>query len=228
MHEVFSRMADACKMSGRPPDSATLMAVTKTRSVEEIEAAIRAGVTVLGENRVQEGLEHIDGLAQRGEGGLSIHFIGRLQSNKAKRALHAFDSIDSVDSEGLAVLLSRLATEAGILREVLLEVNLGEESQKGGVSPEDAPGLAETVGGLPGLALTGLMGVCPYGATPEASRPYYANLRELFDRVRRDHSRPDSFRWLSMGMSHDYTVAIEEGATLVRVGQALFGPRRLP
>ncbi len=122
--------------------------------------------------------------------------------------------------------MGRLAEEAGIKRDVMLEVNLGEESQKGGVAPEETGALAEAVCRLSGLRLTGLMGVCPYCSDPEASRPFYRRLSRLFQEVRTGHPRPDDFRWLSMGMSHDYHVAVEEGATLIRVGQALFGPRR--
>jgi hypothetical protein len=157
-----------------------------------------------------------------------MHFIGRLQTNKAKKALQAFDSIDGVDSDRLAETLSSLTEASGRVREVMLEVNLGEESQKGGIEPGAAEALADRVYRLPGLTLTGLMGVSPYDPLPEASRPFYRSLSALFSRMRRAHPDPGAFRHLSMGMSHDFEVAVEEGATLIRVGQALFGPRRTP
>ena len=212
--------------SGRRAEDVALMAVVKTRTPGEIHSVLSAGVQLLGENKVQEGLAHMEALEAGARRECQVHFIGRLQSNKAKKAVRAFDSLDGVDSMHLAELLSRLAEEAGITREIMLEVNLGEESQKGGVAPEDTGALAEAVCRLPGLRLTGLMGVCPYASDPEASRSFYRRLNRLFQGVRIGHPHPDDFRWLSMGMSHDYHVAVEEGATLIRVGQALFGPRR--
>lgn len=219
-------MAEAAGRAGRPVEDITLMAAVKSRSPEEVRAVLATGITVLGENRVQEGLAHWEALCLLPRSTFRAHFIGRLQTNKARRALQAFDSIDSVDSLRLAQVLSRLALECQIMVDILLEVNLGEEGQKGGVATEDTQALAESVHRLPGLTLTGLMGVCPYDENPGASRPYYRTLAQLFEHLRRDHPRPEAFRWLSMGMSHDFEVAVEEGATLVRVGQALFGPRR--
>ncbi len=224
--EVRRLLAEAAGRAGRPVQDITLMAAVKSRSPEEIHEVLAAGLTVLGENRIQEGLGHLEALGSLRRSTFRAHFIGRLQSNKARRAVQAFDSIDSVDSLRLAQILSRLALECKITLDILLEVNLGEESQKGGVPPEETRGLAESVHHLPGLTLTGLMGVCPYDEDPRASRPYYRSMAQLFDRVRGDHPRPEACRWLSMGMSHDFEVAVEEGATLVRVGQALFGPRR--
>jgi hypothetical protein len=219
-------MAEAAGRAGRPVEDITLMAAVKSRSPEEIREVLAAGLAVLGENRIQEGLAHLEALSPLPRSSFRAHFIGRLQTNKARRAVQAFDSIDSLDSLRLAHILSRQAQECQIRLDVLLEVNLGEESQKGGVAPEDTQGLAESVHALPGLTLTGLMGVCPYHDDPAAARPFYRTLAQLFDRVRGDHPRPEVCRYLSMGMSHDFEVAVEEGATLVRLGQALFGPRR--
>jgi pyridoxal phosphate enzyme (YggS family) len=224
--EVKRLIGKAAGRAGRPVEDITLMAAVKSRSPEEIREVLAAGIVVLGENRIQEGLAHLEALGLPPRPTFRAHFIGRLQTNKARRAVQAFDSIDSVDGLRLAQGLSRLARECQVRHDIMLEVNLGEESQKGGVAPEDTQALAESVHALPGLTLTGLMGVCPYDEDPRASRPFYRTLAQLFHRVRRDHPRPEACRWLSMGMSHDFEVAVEEGATLVRVGQALFGPRR--
>lgn len=223
---IQERIDAAALRSGRRAGDVRLMAAVKTRSKEEILDVLQAGVRVLGENRIQEGQAHLEALGEGVRPTFSSHFIGRLQSNKAKKAVQLFDSIDSVDSERLAQTLSRLATDLGLLRQVMLEVNLGEESQKGGVEPAGVQALAEAVSGLPGLTLTGLMGVCPFDPDPEASRPHYRKLSELFGKLQRNG--PPHFTALSMGMSHDFEVAVEEGATLVRLGEALFGPRRSP
>ncbi len=223
---IHERLAAAARRSGRGEDAVSLMAAVKTRSVEEILEALRAGITVLGENRVQEAQTHLEALGDKIRPEFSAHFIGRLQSNKARRAVQIFDSIDGVDSRRLAETLSRHAVELGVTREVVLEVNLGEESQKGGVEPEGVRVLAEEVVRLPGLALTGLMGVCPYDPSPEASRAHYRKLAGVFGRL--STSEFPHLKVLSMGMSHDFEVAVEEGATMVRLGEALFGPRRSP
>jgi pyridoxal phosphate enzyme (YggS family) len=223
---VRAAIAAAAEKCGRDPSAVTLMAVVKTRQPEEIAAIVEAGVTVLGENRVQEGQAHLAALSSETRSKCDVHFIGRLQANKARKALLSFDAVDGVDSEALARRLSRIAAEEGIERTVLIEVNLGEESQKGGVEPEGALALSHLVQSLPGLRLAGLMGVPPLAEDPEAGRPFFKLLAGLFERARQGHPKPEEFRLLSMGMSHDFTVAVEEGATLVRVGTALFGPRR--
>ncbi len=222
---VFAKIAAAAAGSGREPSSVQLMAAVKTRSPDEISAVLAAGVTLLGENRVQEGLSHLEALRERELRTFRVHFIGRLQSNKAGKALSAFDSIDSVENFHLASRLSRIAVDAGRVREVMMEVNLGGEEQKGGVSVDDATSLAERLFGLPGLFLTGLMGIPPHPKDAEASRPHFRRLAGLFKAIGEKHPEPVLFRNLSMGMSNDFEVAVEEGATIVRVGTALFGPR---
>ena len=218
----------AAVRAGRPAESVRLMAAVKTRPPLEIQALASEGVVLIGENRVQEGVEHLEALPLEVRRNLEVHFIGRLQGNKARKALLAFRAIDSLDSLSLAERLSRIASEEGIERDVMIEVNLGEESQKGGVAAGDLLHLARAVQPLPGLRLTGIMGVPPYGENPEASRPFFRRLRELFDEVRRAIPEAGDFGHLSMGMSHDFVVAVEEGATMVRIGTALFGPRRAP
>jgi pyridoxal phosphate enzyme (YggS family) len=223
---VRRALDEAAAQAGRPPGSVRLMAAVKTRSAPEISAAADLGLRIFGENRVQEGEAHWKELPSDLRGRVRVHLIGRLQANKARRALRLFDSLDGVDSEPLAERLSRIAVEEGLHREVMIEVNLGEESQKGGVSPEGAAALAHKILGLPGLRLTGLMGVPPLVEDPESGRPHFRRLAEIFRQVRSFHPEPEHMQWLSMGMSHDYSVAVQEGSTLVRIGTALFGPRR--
>lgn len=225
LREVRERIAVAERRAGREPGSVHLMAAVKTRTPEEIAAVVAAGVTFLGENRVQEGEEHLAALPADLRARCRAHFIGQLQGNKVRKALLAFDSLDSVDSEELADRIDRIAGEEERRAEVMLEVNVGEEAQKGGAPPEQALALARSVFARPRLTLTGLMAVPPLEENPEASRPHFRAMARLFQYLRSEHPRPELFRHLSMGMSHDYEIAVEEGATLVRVGSALFGPR---
>ncbi|MEJ2421618.1 MAG: YggS family pyridoxal phosphate-dependent enzyme [Acidobacteriota bacterium] len=226
VRSVLGRIASAAGRAGRNPDSVALMAAVKVRSPEEITAAVEAGVTHLGENRLQEGLDHLAHLPPKLPRNCTLHFIGTLQSNKARKVLKAFHSVDSVSSLSLAERLSRIAVEEGLTREAMVEINLGEENAKTGAPPEDTALLAGKVNALPGLRLTGLMGMPPYFEDPEKVRPCFKRMRRLWEDVRVRLENPEGFRWLSMGMSHDFEVAVEEGATLVRVGTALFGPRR--
>ncbi|MEW5763893.1 MAG: YggS family pyridoxal phosphate-dependent enzyme [Acidobacteriota bacterium] len=226
MAAVQRALDTAAAGAGRPPGSVHLMAVVKTQPAAHVSAAADLGVRMFGENRVQEGEARWAELPEDLRDRVRLHFIGRLQANKVRRALRLFDSLDSVDSPILARRLSRIAEEEGLVREVMIEVNLGEESQKGGVPPEEAGDLARLILDLPGLRLTGLMGVPPLGEDPEASRPHFRRLADLFGRLRSFHPEPECMRWLSMGMSHDFPVAVQEGSTLVRIGTALFGPRR--
>jgi PLP dependent protein len=224
VEEVRRRIARAAMSTGRDPETVSLMAAIKTRTPDEIRMALEAGITFLGENRVQEGEEHRSGLSESLRPSYRYHFIGRLQANKARKALLLFDSIDSVDSEELATRLQRIAREEDLLRDVMVEVNLGGENQKGGVAPQEATALAETIRSFPNLRLTGIMGVPPLENEPEESRPYFQKLRLLFTTLERRFKDP-AFRFCSMGMTHDLEVAVEEGSTMVRVGTALFGER---
>lgn len=219
---VRERIARSAARAGRRDDEVTLVAVSKTFPAEAIRAAHEAGVRHFGENRVQEWeakREKIVGLA-----GI-WHFIGHLQGNKARRAAHLFDRIDSIDYAGLARKLDSAADAEGKRLPVLIEVHLGSEETKSGVGEEEVSALADSVRALMHLELRGLMAVPPYCEAPEAARPYFQRLRELRDEVSRQIGSP--LPVLSMGMSHDFEVAIEEGATEVRVGSALFG-KRLP
>lgn len=209
---------------GRQPDSIRLVAATKSVPPDRIRCAIDAGVKILGENRLQEALPKIDAIGTRE--GLSWHFIGRLQRRKVRTVVGLFQMIHSVDSLELAREIDRRAEETDIEQAVLLEVNIGGESSKGGFVPSELAAAASILDRLPHLAVKGLMAVPPLTIQPEQARPYFHELRGLarsltslgLVRVRMDE--------LSMGMSHDYEVAVEEGATLIRIGTAIFGARR--
>ena len=211
---------------GGDPSSTTILAAVKTRTAEECVSLIESGIDTIGENRVQEGLEHLEALSDQTLPAFKTHFIGRLQSNKVRKAVKAFDSLDSIDSDSLASRVARISIEEHRTMDVMIEVNLGEEDQKGGVQVQEVKKLADYIHGLEGLRLTGLMGIPPWSEDPELSRPFFKKLAALFEDIRLNHPNPGSFKWLSMGMSNDYSVAVQEGATMVRIGTALFGPRR--
>ena len=214
---VRARIAEAALRGGRRPESVQLVAVTKTVGPERIREAVACGLRVFGENRVQEARAKVSEVP-----GVSWHLIGSLQRNKIKEALRLFEVIHSVDSVGLAEELSRRSMERGTRRaEVLLQVNISQEPQKHGVAPEEAERVVGAVLELQGLRLRGLMGMAPLVETPEAARPSFRRLRELRDRL--GEAFPEAgVCELSMGMTDDFEVAIEEGATIVRVGRALF------
>jgi len=216
---VREQMAEAAARSGRDPASVRLVAVTKTFPAETLQAAYECGLRDFGENRVQEFQEKLRKLHAPGA---SFHLIGHLQSNKVRPAM-AFDWIETVDSERLARRLSQAASETGKSLSVLIEVKLGEEEAKTGVCEAGLSELVSSVAALPNLALRGLMGMPPWSDDPEESRPYFRRLRTLRDTIQQAGFA--DLRELSMGMTRDFQIAIEEGATIVRVGTALFGPR---
>ena len=218
LEQIQSAMADAARRSGRDPEQVELIAVSKTQPDEAIKEAMRAGLTRFGENKVQEARGKIESLGR----GL-WHLIGHLQSNKAKDAVRLFDSIDSVDRLELAQEIDRRAEAMGKIQNVLLQVNIAGESTKFGCAPEAAHALAEAINLLPRLCLNGLMTIAPYAPDPEKSRPHFAGLRELRDQLEAETGL--RLPVLSMGMSGDFAVAIEEGSTAVRIGTALFGER---
>ena len=202
----------------RVPPGVTVLAATKDRSPQEIRAALAAGIKHIGENYVQE--------AERKKAEIpepaAWHMIGHLQKNKARKAALLFDWIQTVDSLELAQKLDRVAKEAGKILPVLIEVNIGREPQKAGALPEDVFPLAQAIRGLPNLRLRGLMAIPPAPKSPEDSRPYFRAMRKLFEELKKEGFDLDV---LSMGMSADWEVAVEEGATMIRLGTALFGPR---
>jgi pyridoxal phosphate enzyme (YggS family) len=218
---VRERIAEAAHRAGRDPAEVTLVAVSKTKPVELVEVAYNLGVTDFGENRVQEALPKI---AHFHPLGLRWHLIGHLQSNKAGKVVEPFFCIHSVDSLHLAQRLSRYAQEAGKRLSILLQVNVAGEASKEGMAPGEVPELARQVAALPALAIEGLMTIAPLVENPEEVRPVFRELRRLRDRLRAEITASD-WKHLSMGMTDDYEVAIEEGATIVRVGRAIFGER---
>lgn len=213
LEAVHERVARACERAGRKPDDVLVIGVSKTVEIERIALAVAAGVKALGENRVQEAKEKVAALGRS----VPWHLIGSLQTNKARDAVQLFDWIHSVDREELARELDRRAQQNGRTVKVLVQVNVGEELQKGGVQPSELKRLLEAMAGLPSLEVRGLMCIPPAAETAEASRAWFKRLRELRDAAGLEHC--------SMGMSGDFEVAIEEGATMVRVGTAIFGPR---
>ncbi len=221
IRQVREAMAEAARRSGRPPSAVRLMAVTKTVDDDRIVAAIRAGVEIIGENYVQEAKRKIEKLGKSGE----WHLIGRLQTNKAKYAVHLFDMIHSVDRLELAAELDRRARAAGRVMPILIEVNVSGEETKSGVPLDAALDLVRAVAPLENLSIRGLMTMPPWFDDPEEARPYFRALRELRDRIAAEAIPRVEMRELSMGMTDDYAVAVEEGATIVRIGRGIFGER---
>jgi hypothetical protein len=217
VREAIERVA---RRAGRDAEDICLVAASKTVDVERVRAAIEAGVTIFGENYVQEAMKKVEAI----ERPVSWHFIGHLQKNKAKYAVQLFRMIHSVDSIALAEELNRRAGRVRREIEVLVEVNLSGEASKWGVNEEETMALIHGLTGLGNLTFRGLMTMPPFFDDPELSRPYFVRLRTLAERIMKEgvHSGPLD---LSMGMSNDFLIAIEEGATLVRVGTAIFGPR---
>jgi hypothetical protein len=210
---VETRIRDACARAGRKAGEVTLVAVSKTFAAEAISAAIAAGARDIGENRVQEARDKkplVVGMTPR------WHLIGHLQSNKAKDAVRIFDVIQTIDSVSLAEKVGKAAAAAGKVQEVLLEINIGREPQKAGADPAEAERLARDVARVEALSLTGLMTIQPF-AEESQTRAYFREMRALRDSTGLPH--------LSMGMTDDFEIAIEEGATIVRVGRAIFGSR---
>jgi pyridoxal phosphate enzyme (YggS family) len=238
--KVMERIERAARRSGRNPAEIKLVAVSKTVEVARVKEAIEAGVSILGENYVQEAQKKIEEIGRPactepasrslaegrrfGEGrSVSWHFIGHLQSNKAKYAVNLFDMIHSLDSISLAEELNRRAEKINRVIKVLIEVKLSEEATKFGAEEEGVVILAKRIINLNHLSLEGLMTMPPYFDSPEMSRPYYIRLRELKEKMVREGI---PLRELSMGMSNDFEIAVEEGATFVRVGTAIFGQRK--
>ena len=219
LKNVRDRIIAAAERAHREPTSIKLIVVTKTIDVARIREAVAAGAAALGENRVQEAKEKIEQLGPLA----TWHLIGYLQSNKAKYAVRLFDLIHSVDDLELAREIDRQAAKIGKIQNVLIEVNVSGEASKAGVAPEYVESLMRQAAALKHIAVKGLMTMPPYSDNPEDARPYFKRLRELSAQIEREKLPAVSMSELSMGMSGDFEVAVEEGATMVRVGTAIFG-----
>jgi pyridoxal phosphate enzyme (YggS family) len=222
--DVRARIARAADVAGRNPGEIRLIAVTKGVGLAAIQEAASAGVTDFGENRVQEAVEKMDALGDGAAGGWSWHLIGRLQSNKVRAAVGRFAVIQSVDSERLGLAIDEAAARVGIIQRVFIQVNVGREPQKGGVAPEDVAAVWQRLTACRRLRLDGLMAIPPATADPEGARSYFRDVRRLGDLVGGCGHGERSIEY-SMGMSNDFDVAVQEGATMVRVGTAIFGAR---
>jgi pyridoxal phosphate enzyme (YggS family) len=223
LEQVRERIRQACESCGRETDSVRLVAVSKTIAADVVREAIEAGVTILGENYVQEARDKFKALVQYP---VSWHFIGHLQSNKAKYAVRLFDLIHSVDSLKLARELDKQAAKVDKIQQILVQVNISGEDTKSGIPPDEALRLIAEIGRLQNIAVKGLMTMPPYFYQPEKVQPFFADLRKLRDQITEQSLPNVSLDELSMGMTGDFEVAIKEGATLVRIGTAIFGERQ--
>ena len=222
LENVRKRIEKAALDCGRNPDSVRLIAVSKTISANIVEEAINAGVTVLGENYVQEARDKISSLS---EYSTTWHFIGHLQSNKAKYAVKLFDLIHSVDSIKLAREINKQALKIDKVQQILIQVNISQEKTKSGIAIEETIDLVSEVSKFENVAIRGLMTMPPFFNQPDRVRPFFAALRDLRDQISARDIPDVSLEELSMGMTGDFEVAIAEGATMVRVGTAIFGER---
>ena len=220
---VRARIEAAAREAGRDPGEITLCAATKVQTSDTIRAAIAAGIDVCGENRVQEFTAH---LADDAYAGAKVHFIGHLQRNKVKYIVGKVDLIESVDNQELLEMIDKRAEKVGVVQDILIEVNIGGEESKSGAAPEEAERLAALAGSLSHVRLRGLMAIPPVSTGEGSNRKFFAAMHQLFvDLQGKKYDNESTMDILSMGMSKDYPDAILEGATLVRVGTALFGPR---
>ncbi|MFW6123772.1 MAG: YggS family pyridoxal phosphate-dependent enzyme [Acidobacteriota bacterium] len=209
------------KIMDELPEGVELVAAAKTRTPEEVKKAVEAGVKIVGENYVQEAQEAFDAAGKKAR----WHFIGHLQRNKVKKAIKIFDMIETVDSMKLAKEIEKRAARADKVMPVLIEVNSGREKQKFGVFPEEVEELAKQIAGFKHLKLQGLMTMGPMRGDPENARPYFVETRKVFDRLKKLSIPGVEMRYLSMGMTNSYKIAVEEGANIVRIGTKIFGPR---
>ena len=220
LDSVRERIASACARAGRSPETVTLVAVTKAAGPAMVDALIELGVTDIGENRVQDALEKADALSR--PHAATWHMIGHLQRNKVKQALRLFQRFHSVDSLRLAAEIERVAAAQGCTAPVMLEVNVSGEESKHGLHPDELSEVAGQAGRMEHLKLEGLMTMAPFGAPETELRAVFAGLRELSERLILEGLPRQQMKHLSMGMTQDFEIAVEEGATMVRVGTALF------
>jgi pyridoxal phosphate enzyme (YggS family) len=222
MNSHFAQIAKSVeRILATIPENVTLLAAAKTRSLEEVEAVISAGVTHIGYNYVQEALPIIQAIGHRA----TWHLIGHLQSNKSRLGVHFFDRIQTVDSWRIARIVDRHCADVGKIMPVLVEVNSGREPNKTGVMPENIDALVQQMSALEHIHVEGLMTMGPRFGDPQDSRPYFIATRQAFERITAMNLPNVSMQYLSMGMSNSYRIAIEEGANMIRIGTKLFGAR---
>jgi PLP dependent protein len=222
---IFDRIAVAARRAGRPAEDITLVAVSKNFDASTIQQAVDAGARDLGENRVHEAAGKIARVVGQG---IRWHLIGHLQSNKARVAVQVFDVIHTLDSVELVRRVDRVAGDLRKRPEVLVQVDLAHEPTKSGADESKLPEIIEALDSSDNLQLRGLMTIPPFSESPEQTRRHFRRLREILEGLNRDRAPEQKLTELSMGMSHDFEVAIEEGATIVRVGTAIFGERTAP
>ena len=218
--KIKAQIEEACKKAGRNPEEVKLLGAAKKQDPQKVRILHKFGLNLVGENYVQEGEKKIKELSDLP---IEWHFIGRLQTNKVKKAIKIFNLIETLDRIELAQTIQKYAEKLDIVVPVFIEVNIGKEETKAGILPEKLEGFAEEVKAFKKIKVKGLMCLPPYHEDPEKTRPYFAEMRELFDKLKPIFG--DEFKELSMGTSGDFKVAIEEGATIVRIGEALFGKR---
>lgn len=222
--KIRERIDEACKLSGRDPKSVTLIAVSKTKPVSMIRELMEIGVEDFGENHAQELVAKTEEITEP----LRWHFIGNLQTNKVKYVVGRASLIHSVNSLRLAEAISKESVKKGLVSDILIEVNIADEATKEGIAGDEAVSLVESASRLPGLHIIGLMAIAPPVDDPEENRPYFRSLRELAEKIGALGLEGVEMKELSMGMTNDFTCAVEEGATFVRVGTAIFGERNYP
>jgi len=222
LEKIKERIRQSAERCGRNPETVRLVAVSKTVPADRVREAVASGVLLLGENYIQEAQDKISRLS---DCPVSWHFIGHLQTNKAKYAVKLFDMIHTVDSFKLAAELDKQARKIAKIQDILIQVNIGEEASKSGASADEIQKLVKEISQLKNLSVKGLMTIPPFYDEPEKVRPYFSALRELRDRIKAAGIANIAMNELSMGMTGDFEAAIEEGATLVRIGTAIFGKR---
>lgn len=222
IRNIWSRIEKAAEKTGRDKEDIKLVAVTKTVEVERIKEAINCGIKIIGENRVQETESKFVQITEKVE----KHLVGHLQTNKAKKAVELFDFIQSVDSQHIAQEISRRASQMGKVMEVLVEINTSGEKSKFGIDPEQALSLVKSISNLEGIKIKGLMTIGLFSDNPEDTRPCFLKLKAIFDQLKSENIPNIEMRYLSIGMTNDFEIAIQEGSNMVRIGTGIFGPRR--
>jgi len=217
-----SKIGEAAAKFGRSPDEIYMVAVTKTVEPETVQKAVNLGITLLGENRVQEAAKKIDAV----EGDIRWHLIGHLQKNKVKSAVELFSMIQSLDSLDLAEEIEKRAGRIRKVMDVLIQINIGREETKSGIDADDAVEFTKRISQLPHIKIRGLMAIAPLKEDLEEVRPYFKKMRDIFENIKMMRIENVDMNFLSMGMTHDFGVAIEEGANMVRIGAGIFGKRK--